>query len=73
MSDLFGVVGCATTMAKGKTTTTLVPTGGGSNSLRTTIPMWIVQQFGLSAGSKVEWLLSAETGKMTIHVTPAED
>ena len=53
MSDLFDVVGCATAMAKGKTTTTLVPTGGGSNSLRTTIPMWIVQQFGMGAGSKL--------------------
>ena len=73
MSDLFDVVGCAMLMNRSKATTTLVPTGGGSNSLRTTVPMWIVQQFGLSAGSKIEWLLSAETGKMTIHVTPAED
>jgi len=72
LSDLFDVVGCATSMAKGKTTTTLVPTGGGSNSLRTTIPMWIVQQFGMVAGSKVEWRLSAENGQMSIHVTPAE-
>tara|TARA_R110000744_G_scaffold329155_1_gene434658 strand:+ start:367 stop:549 length:183 start_codon:yes stop_codon:yes gene_type:complete len=59
-------------MARGKNTTALVPTGGGSNSLRTTVPMWIVEQFGLSAGSKLEWKLSAENGQMSIHVTPVE-
>ena len=60
-------------MARSTTTTTLVPTGGGSRSLRTTIPMWIVKQFDLSAGSKIEWSLSAHSGKMSIHVTPTED
>jgi hypothetical protein len=60
-------------MVKGKSTTTLVQTGGGSASLRTTMPMWIIQQFGLTAGSKLEWHLSVDGGKMTIHVTPAED
>ena len=60
-------------MARSSTTTTLVPTGGGSRSLRTTVPMWIVKQFDLSAGSKMEWSLSALNGKMTIHVIPSED
>jgi hypothetical protein len=60
-------------MARGKTTTALVPTGGGSNSLRTTVPMWIVQQFDLVAGSKLEWSLTAKNGTMTIHVAPLED
>ena len=60
-------------MARGRTTTALVPTGGGSNSLRTTVPMWIVHQFGLTAGSKLEWSLSAQNDTMTIHVTPSED
>ena len=60
-------------MARGRTTTALVPTGGGSNSLRTTVPMWIVHQFELTAGSKLEWSLSAQNGKMTIHVSPSEE
>ena len=60
-------------MARSSTSTVLVPTGGGSRSLRTTVPMWIVEQFGLSAGSKLEWYLCALDGKMTIRVTPSED
>ena len=71
MSDLFDVEGCRAYMTRGKTTTALVPTGGGSNSLRTTVPMWIVHQFGLTAGNKLEWSLSSQNGKMTIHVAPA--
>lgn len=59
-------------MGKGATTTALVSTGGSSNSLRTTIPMWIVEQFGLSAGSKVEWSLVIKDGEMSISVTPQE-
>ena len=58
-------------MARGSSTTALVSTGG-SNSLRTTIPMWIVQQFNLKAGTKVEWSLKAEDNKMTISVSPQE-
>ena len=72
MSDLFDVVGGATYMARGSSTTALVSTGGDSNSLRTTIPMWIVQQFNLKAGTKVEWSLKAEDNKMTISVSPQE-
>tara|TARA_R100001163_G_C5061016_1_gene197899 strand:- start:54 stop:233 length:180 start_codon:yes stop_codon:yes gene_type:complete len=59
-------------MGKGTTTTALVSTGGASNSLRTTIPMWIVQQFGLSAGSKIEWALEVKNGEMSISVIPQE-
>jgi antitoxin component of MazEF toxin-antitoxin module len=58
-------------MAKGSSTTSLVSTGG-SNSLRTTIPMWIVEQFDLKPGSKIEWSLSAKNDAMTISVTPQE-
>lgn len=60
-------------MARSKTTTSLVSSGGESKSLRTTVPMWIIRQFDLSAGSQLEWSLSAQDGKMTIHVTPSED
>mgnify|MGYP003654056951 FL=1 len=59
-------------MGKGTTTTALVSTGGSSNSLRTTIPMWIVEQFGLSAGSKIEWTLEVKNGEMSISVCPQE-
>ena len=59
-------------MARKKSTTTLVATGGNSNSLRTTVPMWIVQQFGLEPGAKVEWDLKVEDNRMTITVGPVE-
>ena len=72
MSDLFDVVGGATYMARGNTTTVLVSTGGKSNSLRTTIPMWIVRQFDLKPGHLIEWSLKAEDNRMTITVTPQE-
>tara|TARA_R110000803_G_scaffold174347_2_gene236966 strand:- start:1957 stop:2190 length:234 start_codon:yes stop_codon:yes gene_type:complete len=71
-SDLLEVVVCARGMAKGATATALVSTGGTSNSLRTTIPMWIVEQFGLSAGSKIEWSLEVKDGEMSISVSPQE-
>tara|TARA_B100000287_G_C20645190_1_gene784861 strand:- start:638 stop:871 length:234 start_codon:yes stop_codon:yes gene_type:complete len=72
LSDLFDVVGGARLMANGTSTSALVSTGGKSNSLRTTIPMWIVEQFGLEAGRKIEWSVKAEDNKMTISVTPQE-
>tara|TARA_R110002020_G_scaffold201043_2_gene403473 strand:+ start:1023 stop:1199 length:177 start_codon:yes stop_codon:yes gene_type:complete len=58
-------------MARGSSSTTLVSTGG-SNSLRTTVPMWIIEQFGLAAGDRVEWVLKVENDKMSISVTPQE-
>tara|TARA_R100000995_G_C3433194_1_gene99538 strand:+ start:465 stop:653 length:189 start_codon:yes stop_codon:yes gene_type:complete len=60
-------------MAKGGTKTALVSTGRNSNCLRTTVPMWIVETLGLSAGSKLEWKLTAENGSMEIQVSPSED
>jgi len=59
-------------MANGTSTSALVSTGGKSNSLRTTIPMWIVEQFGLEAGRKIEWSVRAEDNRMTIFVAPLE-
>ena len=58
-------------MAKGSSTTSLVSTGG-SNSLRTTVPMWIVEHFGLDVGSKLEWKFVIDGEKMTINVSPEE-
>jgi len=34
--------------------------------------MWIVEQFGLKAGHKVEWSLKVENDTMTISVSPQE-
>jgi hypothetical protein len=51
--------------------TALVRTGGGSSSLRTTVPLWIVKQFGLKAGDKVLWRLeTGENGELYIKVKP---
>lgn len=59
-------------MGRYRSTTTLVATGGNSNSLRTTIPMWIVQQFNLESGKKMEWSLKVENNRMTITLDPVE-
>tara|TARA_R100000030_G_scaffold92236_2_gene77746 strand:- start:114 stop:290 length:177 start_codon:yes stop_codon:yes gene_type:complete len=51
--------------------TTLVGTGGGSKSLRTTVPSWIVEQFGLKSGKKLFWRLeTGENGELYIKVKP---
>ena len=72
MSDLFEIDRSRRYMAQRKSTTTLVATGGNSNSLRTTVPMWIVQQFELESGGKIEWDLKVENNRMTITVNPVE-
>ena len=41
-----------------------------STSLRTTVPMSIVRQFGLGNGDKLDWTLDIKDGKMIIVVTP---
>lgn len=58
-------------MTRGSSTTALVSTGG-SNSLRTTVPMWIIEQFNLNAGDRIEWSLKVENDAMSISVTPQE-
>ena len=58
-------------MAGGGSTTVLVSTGGKSNSLRTTFPMWLVEQFDLKSGQKVEWkVASDDSGELFIKVKP---
>lgn len=37
-------------------------------SLRTTVPMSIVKQFGLTEDDKLDWILKAEGGELTIQV-----
>lgn len=57
-------------MARDVDATALVPTGSGS--LRTTVPKWIVKQFNLKAGEKLEWGLIVKDNKMVIEVSPKE-
>ncbi|MBC7128211.1 MAG: AbrB/MazE/SpoVT family DNA-binding domain-containing protein [Thermoplasmatales archaeon] len=40
------------------------------NSLRTTIPISIVKQFGLKEGDELEWILKVKSNKMIIEVNP---
>jgi bifunctional DNA-binding transcriptional regulator/antitoxin component of YhaV-PrlF toxin-antitoxin module len=41
-----------------------------SESLRTTVPYSIIQQFGLTEYDELEWILKAEGGELVIQVKP---
>ncbi|MFB3887974.1 MAG: AbrB family transcriptional regulator [Candidatus Bathyarchaeia archaeon] len=41
-----------------------------NESLRTTVPRSIVNQFGLTEYDKLEWILRAEGGELVIQVKP---
>jgi bifunctional DNA-binding transcriptional regulator/antitoxin component of YhaV-PrlF toxin-antitoxin module len=41
-----------------------------NQSLRTTIPKSIVNQFGLTYKDKLEWMIKAEGGELIIQVKP---
>tara|TARA_R100000988_G_C3987888_1_gene160915 strand:+ start:1012 stop:1203 length:192 start_codon:yes stop_codon:yes gene_type:complete len=58
-------------MGSKKAATKLVSTGGGSMSLRTTIPMWIVEHFNLNAGDSVNWKFDVSEGEIIVVMTPA--
>tara|TARA_R110002020_G_scaffold360091_4_gene572781 strand:- start:274 stop:444 length:171 start_codon:yes stop_codon:yes gene_type:complete len=51
----------------------LVSTGGGSRSLRTTIPMWIVEHFDLGAGDSVNWKFDVNEGQIIVVMTPTNN
>jgi hypothetical protein len=51
-------------------TTSLTPAKTKSISLRTTVPMHIVRQFGLTADDKLSWKLKVENGELIIVVKP---
>jgi bifunctional DNA-binding transcriptional regulator/antitoxin component of YhaV-PrlF toxin-antitoxin module len=51
-------------------TTTLTLAATKKASLRTTVPMSIVKQFGLQAGDKLDWAFSIKDGQMVIIVNP---
>jgi len=64
-SNPFGV-----NMSGKNSSTTLVSTGGGSRSLRTTVPMWIVEHFDLGAGDNVDWRFIIQEGQIVVVMTP---
>jgi hypothetical protein len=52
--------------------TTLALNSPKRASLRTTIPMFIVKQWGLHAGDKLDWSLEARKDEIVILVKKAE-
>jgi hypothetical protein len=52
--------------------TTLALNSPKRASLRTTIPMFIVKQWGLHAGDKLDWSLEAREDEIVILVKRAE-
>jgi hypothetical protein len=52
--------------------TTLALNSPKRASLRTTIPMFIVKQWGLHAGDKLDWSLEARENEIVILVKRAE-
>jgi len=43
------------------------------DSLRTTVPMSIVKQFGLTDEDKLDWTLKAEGGELIIQIKPLKN
>ena len=52
--------------------TTLALNSPNKASLRTTIPMFIVKQWGLHAGDKLDWSLEARENEIVILVKRTE-
>ena len=59
-------------MEKGQKTT-LTKANIKSDSLRTTVPTSIRQQFGLKAGDYLRWKLDVKNGQLIILVEPMKD
>ena len=53
--------------------TTLTRATTGKESLRTTVPMSIVKQFGLTEDDKLDWLIKAEGGELIIQIKPIKN
>ena len=53
-------------------TTKLTPATSKKESLRTTVPRSIVQQFDLTSGDSIEWKIEARDGKLIIIVSPVK-
>jgi hypothetical protein len=52
--------------------TTLALNSPNKASLRTTIPMFIVKQWGLNVGDKLDWSLEARENEIVILVKKVE-
>ena len=52
--------------------TILHPATSKSSSLRTTVPMFIINQFKLKQGDKLRWNLEAKEGKIVIVLEPVK-
>ncbi|MDN5847125.1 MAG: AbrB/MazE/SpoVT family DNA-binding domain-containing protein [Candidatus Nitrosocosmicus sp.] len=50
--------------------TNLTKANTRSNSLRTTIPMSITNQFGLKEGDKLSWQIEANNNNLIIKIKP---
>lgn len=50
--------------------TTLTRANVSSKSLRTTVPMGIIKQFGLKEGDMLSWKITAKDGKLVIVIEP---
>lgn len=57
-------------MGRNVVTTTLHAASSKTSSLRTTVPMWIINQFGLKAGDDVKWKLHVKDGEMIVIMAP---
>jgi hypothetical protein len=53
--------------------TVLTKANSRSKSLRTTIPIYIIRQFGLSEGSYLRWEIKAKQDKLLVIVSPVDD
>lgn len=52
--------------------TNLTKANTKSNSLRTTIPMSVTNQFGLKEGDKLSWKIEAENNNLVIKIKPVK-
>ncbi|MGYP004222320887 len=59
-------------MGRNVSTTTLHAASSKTGSLRTTVPMWIINHFNLSAGDDVDWRFHVQDGKMVVVMEPVE-
>jgi hypothetical protein len=53
--------------------TYLTKAASKSASLRTTVPMSLVKQFGLTEDDKLDWILKAEGGELVIIIKPIKN
>jgi bifunctional DNA-binding transcriptional regulator/antitoxin component of YhaV-PrlF toxin-antitoxin module len=53
--------------------TYLTKAASKTKSLRTTVPMSIVKQFGLTEKDKLDWILKAGEGEIIITIKPIKN